>query len=91
MAIAGTSPEMMVAVEDGIAETRPIAGTRPRGKTPQEDQALAEELLDDDKERAEKGIETQLVVNGDCTMCGRCFDVCHTDAYNYEFRLKDLV
>lgn len=44
-----------------------------------------------DKERTQKGIETQLVVNGDCTMCGRCFDVCHTDAYNYEFRLKDLV
>jgi len=44
-----------------------------------------------DKERAEKNIETQLVVNGDCTMCGRCMDVCHTDAYNYEFRLKDMV
>lgn len=44
-----------------------------------------------DKERAKKGIEKQLVVNGDCTLCGRCFDVCHTDAYNYEFRLKDLV
>ena len=44
-----------------------------------------------DKERKEKGITTQLVVNGDCTLCGRCFDVCHTDAYEYEFRLKDLV
>ncbi len=44
-----------------------------------------------DKERQEKGIKTQLVVNGDCTLCGRCFDVCHTDAYEYDFRLKDLV
>ncbi len=44
-----------------------------------------------DKERKEKGIKTQLVVNGDCTLCGRCFDVCHTDAYEYDFRLKDLV
>ena len=44
-----------------------------------------------DKKRAEKGINQQLVVNGDCTLCGRCFDVCHTDAYNYDFRLKDLV
>jgi len=44
-----------------------------------------------DKERTQKGIETQLVVNGDCTLCGRCMDVCHTDAYNYEFRLKDLI
>jgi len=51
--IAGTSPEMMVRVEDGIAETRPIAGTRPRGKTPAEDRTLAEELLADPKERAE--------------------------------------
>jgi len=44
-----------------------------------------------DKKRAEKGVSKQIVVNGDCTLCGRCFDVCHTDAYNYEFRLKDLV
>ena len=51
--IAGTSPEMMVRVEDGIAETRPIAGTRPRGGTTAEDVALAEELIADEKERAE--------------------------------------
>jgi len=44
-----------------------------------------------DKERIEKGKTTDIIVNGDCTLCGRCFDVCHTDAYNYEFRLKDLV
>jgi ferredoxin-type protein NapH len=44
-----------------------------------------------DKERVEKGITKEIVVNGDCTLCGRCFDVCHTDAYNYTFRLKDLV
>ena len=44
-----------------------------------------------DKDRAKRGITTQLVVNGDCTLCGRCMDVCHTDAYNYDFRLKDLV
>jgi anthranilate synthase component 1 len=51
--IAGASPEMMVRVEDGIAETRPIAGTRPRGATAEEDTALAAELLADPKERAE--------------------------------------
>ena len=44
-----------------------------------------------DKERKEKGITKQIVVNGDCTLCARCFDVCHTDAYNFTFRLKDLV
>lgn len=51
--IVGASPEMMVRVEDGIVQTVPIAGTRPRGKTTEEDQALEEELLNDPKERAE--------------------------------------
>ncbi len=51
--IVGASPEMLVRVEDGVVTTHPIAGTRPRGATPQEDEALAEELLGDEKERAE--------------------------------------
>lgn len=51
--IVGASPEMMVRVEDGIVQTVPIAGTRPRGKNTEEDQALEEELLNDPKERAE--------------------------------------
>lgn len=50
--IAG-SPELHVRLENGIAELRPIAGTRWRGKTPEEDNELAEELLADEKERAE--------------------------------------
>ena len=53
MYLVGASPETMVQVEDGYVRTRPIAGTRPRGATPEEDQALAEELLGDEKERAE--------------------------------------
>jgi len=44
-----------------------------------------------DRERKEKGITKQMVINGDCIMCARCFDVCHTDAYNFQFRLKNLV
>ena len=52
-AIAGSSPEMLVRVEDGRVETHPIAGTRPRGMTEEADDALAEELKDDEKERAE--------------------------------------
>jgi anthranilate synthase component 1 len=52
-AIAGASPEILVRVEGGKAETRPIAGTRPRGVNEEEDRRLAEELLADDKERAE--------------------------------------
>jgi anthranilate synthase component 1 len=51
--IAGSSPEILVRVRDGKVTIRPIAGTRPRGATPAEDQALADELLADPKERAE--------------------------------------
>jgi anthranilate synthase component 1 len=52
-AVAGASPEMLVRVEAGRVETRPIAGTRPRGATPEADEALGRELLADPKERAE--------------------------------------
>jgi len=51
--LAGSSPEVMVRVEEGRIESRPIAGTRPRGKTPDEDLHLSEDLLSDPKERAE--------------------------------------
>ncbi|MBB5118493.1 anthranilate synthase component I [Streptomyces eurocidicus] len=51
--IVGSSPEALVKVEDGQAMVHPIAGTRPRGATPQTDAALAEELMADPKERAE--------------------------------------
>ena len=51
--IVGASPEIMVRVRDGKVTIRPIAGTRPRGATPAEDNALEAELLADPKERAE--------------------------------------
>ena len=51
--IVGSSPEILVRLRDGVVTIRPIAGTRPRGKTPAEDNALAEELMNDPKERAE--------------------------------------
>jgi anthranilate synthase component 1 len=51
--LVGSSPEIMVRVEDGETTIRPLAGTRPRGKTAQEDRDLAEDLLADPKERAE--------------------------------------
>jgi anthranilate synthase component 1 len=51
--LVGASPEMLVQVQDGNVETRPIAGTRWRGKDTAEDERLAAELLADEKERAE--------------------------------------
>ncbi len=51
--VVGASPEILVRLENGKVTVRPIAGTRPRGKTPEEDVALATELLADPKERAE--------------------------------------
>jgi anthranilate synthase component 1 len=52
-AIVGSSPEILVRLRDGKVTIRPIAGTRPRGKTADEDNRLAEELMADPKERAE--------------------------------------
>ena len=51
--LAGSSPELLVRVNKGKVEYRPIAGTRPRGATEAEDEALADEMLKDEKERAE--------------------------------------
>lgn len=58
--IAGASPETLVKLEDGRLYTYPLAGTRPRGKTEQEDQALEQELLADEKERAEHNMLVDL-------------------------------
>ncbi|MDO8532000.1 MAG: anthranilate synthase component I [Dehalococcoidia bacterium] len=51
--IVGASPELLVRVEDGMVATHPIAGTRPRGRTPEEDARLESDLRTDAKERAE--------------------------------------
>jgi len=52
-AIVGSSPEILVRLRDDIVTIRPIAGTRPRGRTTEEDDALEHELMNDPKERAE--------------------------------------
>jgi anthranilate synthase component 1 len=51
--LVGSSPELLVRVNDGRVTVRPIAGTRPRGATPADDSHMADELLADEKERAE--------------------------------------
>ena len=53
VALVGSSPEVLVRLEEGTVTVRPIAGTRPRGRTAEEDRALAEDLLADEKELAE--------------------------------------
>ncbi|MBN2447547.1 MAG: anthranilate synthase component I family protein, partial [Phycisphaerae bacterium] len=53
LVLVGASPEVMCRVEDGIVTNRPLAGTRPRGATEEEDLRLRDELLADPKERAE--------------------------------------
>lgn len=58
--IAGASPETLVKLKDGYVHTFPLAGTRPRGKTREEDERLEKELLSDEKERAEHNMLVDL-------------------------------
>jgi len=61
--LVGSSPEVLVRLDRGTVETRPLAGTRPRGETAMEDQRLEKELLDDPKERAEHVMLVDLARN----------------------------
>ena len=58
--VVGASPETLVKLEDGVLHTFPLAGTRPRGRTPAEDAALERELLADEKELAEHNMLVDL-------------------------------
>lgn len=58
--VAGASPETLVKLEDGVLHTFPLAGTRPRGRTEEEDQRLEQELLADEKELAEHNMLVDL-------------------------------
>ena len=60
MEVAGASPETLVKLENGVLHTFPLAGTRPRGKTDEEDKALEAELLADEKELAEHNMLVDL-------------------------------
>ncbi len=68
--IVSASPETFVSLsKEGVVSTRPIKGTRPRGTTPTEDQALAQELLQSDKERAENLMIVDLMRNDLSRVC----------------------
>lgn len=67
--LIGSSPEIVVRFERGLMEIIPIAGTRRRGKNPEEDQMLAEELLNDPKERAEHMMLVDLARNDIGRLC----------------------
>lgn len=68
-ALVGASPELHVRCEDREVEIRPIAGTRPRGKTPEQDVALEKDLLADPKERAEHVMLVDLARNDIGRVC----------------------
>ncbi len=81
--VVGASPEILVRLEDGDITIRPIAGTRPRGATAEEDTALEKELLADEKERAE---HLQLLDLGrnDAGRVAEIGSVRVTESYNIE-------
>jgi anthranilate synthase component 1 len=81
--IVGSSPEILVRLRDGVVTIRPIAGTRPRGKTADEDKALAEELMADPKERAEHLMLVDLGRN-DVGRVARTGEVKVTDSFFIE-------
>ena len=82
-AIAGSSPEILVRVREGTVTIRPLAGTRPRGATPQEDKALEAALLADPKERAEHLMLLDLGRN-DVGRVARTATVTVTDQFSTE-------
>ncbi|MFC1703986.1 anthranilate synthase component I [Candidatus Omnitrophota bacterium] len=69
--IVGSSPELLIRCEDGFVQTRPIAGTRPRGKNEKEDELLGKNLINDEKERAEHIMLVDLGRNDLGRVCNR--------------------
>jgi anthranilate synthase component I len=89
MVLIGASPEMLVRFEDGIASTRPIAGSRPRGATYEQDNQLAEELLADPKERAEHIMLVDLGRNDLGRVCD--YGTVHVPALMYVERYSQIM
>ena len=89
LALVGSSPEVLVRAQDGTAEVLPIAGTRPRGEDDAEDDALAEELLGDAKERAEHLMLVDLGRNDLGRVCQ--YDTVKVDRYAYIERYSHVM
>ncbi|OSC32138.1 anthranilate synthase component I [Mycobacterium vulneris] len=93
--IVGSSPEALVTVADGTATTHPIAGTRWRGDTDEEDQLLEKELLADEKERAEHLMLVDLGRNDLGRVCApgtvRVEDYSHIERYSHVMHLVSTV
>ncbi len=93
--IVGSSPEALVTVQDGWATTHPIAGTRWRGNTDEEDQLLEKELLADEKERAEHLMLVDLGRNDLGRVCEpgtvRVQDYSHIERYSHVMHLVSTV
>ncbi|MFH0920493.1 MAG: anthranilate synthase component I [Fibrobacterota bacterium] len=93
--LVGASPEMLARVEDGWVETCPIAGTRPRGKTPVEDAALEKELLADEKELAEHRMLVDLGRNDVGRVCEYgsvlVVDPLHVERYSHVMHIVSNV
>jgi anthranilate synthase component 1 len=95
MALVGSSPELHVRCEEGRVQIRPIAGTRPRGETPEEDDALTTELLADPKERAEHVMLVDLARNDVGRVCQfntvRLTDFMITERYSHVMHIVSNV
>ena len=89
LALVGSSPEVLVRAKDDAAEVLPIAGTRPRGEDAAEDEALAEELLNDAKERAEHLMLVDLGRNDLGRVCQ--YESVEVDRYAYVERYSHVM
>lgn len=93
--IAGSSPEPLIQVQDGMVTTRPIAGTRPRGASVEEEQELEKDLLADEKERAEHVMLVDLGRNDIGRVCEpgtvKVDDLMYVERYSHVMHIVSTV